>query len=550
MNKKIGYISSFIWLTVIFLVFQLFYFNHFLPIQDGWFTEYAQQINSGKLIYKDFQVFLQPIYVFIVSWISDHFGYSLITLRYYGLLERALLIGVSYLLFSQITTAYRATFLTLFGIFIALTSTTDLAYSYYQLTAVFVFASTYCLILFYRHHSLAAVMVAGLFSGLAFMTKQSTGTLVPFALLIAMGFLSRTSLETSKKSLASILLFISGAIVPILLIVGYIWQLGIFDHYWKQVFVGASSKGKLEHVLFHFWRHLLSLKQFFVLIAFATVFYILNRIDKKKSETSVPHWINKTKLFWQILGIMLLSIATLTPIFIKYFRGFSILDRIYASTHFFSNVSVFVYICFYFNAAQVAYYFYRTVFKAITTNEIPIAIISVASFAFMYAHGLSGFIEPHSAIVSAGLFCNCLFNTRVPFNDFKNMLLYLFIIFSIGMCAFGKAAWMYSWWGWDEKMAWTANTEPNSSLLKGFRLNKDKADMIDGIVNTIQKYSHEGDSIYIFPHMPMFYLLANRPHSTFSAVHYFDVCSDALAKADAQIIAIKKTQGHRQYGIS
>jgi hypothetical protein len=197
-------------------------------------------------------------------------------------------------------------------------------------------------------------------------------------------------------------------------------------------------------------------------------------------------------------------------------------------------------VCFYFNALLVAYYFYRAITKTIRSDEMSITIISVASFAFMWGHGLSGFIEPHATIISVGLLFGWLLSTKVLFNSFKNATIYIFIIFIICMCAFGKAAWMYSWWGWDESIAWTATQQPNNPLLKGFRLNADKAEIIDGITNAIQKNSNEGDPIYIFPHMPMFYLLANRPHETLSAVHYFDVCSDKLAISDAKIIAKTK----------
>ena len=37
------------------------------------FIEYAKQISEGKIIYKDFQVFVQPIYVLIFSWLADLF---------------------------------------------------------------------------------------------------------------------------------------------------------------------------------------------------------------------------------------------------------------------------------------------------------------------------------------------------------------------------------------------------------------------------------------------------------------------------------------------
>ncbi len=56
------------------------------------------------------------------------------------------------------------------------------------------------------------------------------------------------------------------------------------------------------------------------------------------------------------------------------------------------------------------------------------------------------------------------------------------------------------------------------------------------MTKAIRQYSGEDEVISTFPHMPLFYLLADRKRETFSAVHYFDVCSDALAISDARII--------------
>jgi hypothetical protein len=540
-NKK--HILSFCLVTALFFTFQLFYFNRFLPIQDGWFIEYAKQISSGKLIYKDFQVFVQPVYVFIFSWISDLFGNNFIVFRFYGLFERALLIGVTYLLFAQITNAYRAAFLTLLGLFLFITNTADVIYSYYQLVAVFVFTSAYFLILYYRNDSLKMLLLAGIFSGLAFITKQSTGTLVPVALLLTIVTLRFSYITQPKNKLfTTVLFFICGFVIPVLVMLGYIYHLGVLNYYWDQVFASTNSKGKLSHILFSFWGNLLSIKQFFSVSLFFILFYILNKVylERYKSSIRLPSFVESNKKIFVSLGLTFLVMATLIPWIISYRHNFNKLNFIYTSINFFSIANMLAYVCIYLNALLVVYYFRKAMTKTLRSDELSITIISVTSFAFMWGHGLSGFIEPHATIVSAGLMFLLLLNTNIKFNNIKNATIYILIIFIICMCAFGKAAWMYSWWGWDERSAWTANNESVNPLLKGFKLNDDKVEIIDGITKLIQENSNEGESIYIFPHMPMFYLLANRPHKTFSAVHYFDVCSDALAKSDANIVVNTK----------
>ena len=542
MTEKIKHIWSFSLVIVVFFIFQLFYFNRFLPIQDGWFIEYAKQISSGKVIYKDFQVFVQPIYVFIFSWVSDFFGNSFITFRYYGLFERTVLIGVIYLLFSQIANAFRSAFLVLLGMFLFVTCTADVIYSYYQLVAIFVFLSAYFVILSFRKKSHKALILAGLFSGLAFLTKQSTGTLVPVALILTIGTLSFTKISELKSLITPILLFICGFVLPIIIMIIYIWHLGALDYYFDQVFGAAASKGKLSHALFSFWAYLLNLQQFFQMGLFFMLVYGLHRfwLMQSFSTSRISTFLERGKLNWSFIGLVFLVAASLTPWFVSYPESFSNLNFIYTSVNFFVMENMFAYACIYFNGVLVIYYFHRVVTKTISLNEISLAIISVTSFAFMWGHGLSGFIEPHATLISSGLLFGWLLSTEVPFNILKNAMVYVLIIFIIVMCSFSKASWMYSWWGWDDRISWTASRQPNSPLLKGFYLNDDKAEIIDGITKAIQDNSDEGDAIFTFPHMPMFYLLGNRPHDTFSAVHYFDVCSDELAKSDAKIVASTK----------
>src|SRR5437016_9805394 len=106
MTNKTRYVLGGVLATAVFLAFQFTYFNRFLPIEDGWFIEYARQAESGKVMYRDFHVFIQPVYALIFQGLVHFFGYSLIVPRYYGLVERLLLVGTSYVLFSQITTVY------------------------------------------------------------------------------------------------------------------------------------------------------------------------------------------------------------------------------------------------------------------------------------------------------------------------------------------------------------------------------------------------------------------------------------------------------------
>jgi len=536
------YALGFLLTISIFMAFQVYYFNKFLPIQEAWFIEYAMQMNSGKIIYNDFHVFIQPIYVFLFSVLQDLFGSSIIVFRYYGLFERALLVGLVYLLISLFANPLRSVYLSLLCLFFFSSNTADVIYSYYQLTVIFSLASAYSLILFYKNNSFLAIVAAGILSGLAFMTKQSTGLLVPVSLLLVMSVASYSGLFQRQKLTVTASLFMMGLLLPVSIILGYLAHLDALGSYWTQVFESATSKGSYLNMLTGFWLHMLSTIELLLLVATLTFLYKLSQKRWRRwvACSGISEYIDSLSKYWKFLGLVFLSIAALIPYFITYPEVYTDINNIYIKFNVMENRYKIVYVSMFFNAFLVCYYFYKAVNHQLTLDKVPEAVISVVSFSILYGHGLSGYIEPHGAVISLALFFSWLFKIKIPCNQIKNLALYLLMIFTIGMTSFEKSSWMYSWWGWDERLVWKASHEPKSSLLNGFLLNEDKARILDEITLAIEENSKETDSIYTFPHMPLFYLLTNRSHDTFSAVHYFDVCSDVLATSDAKVIESTK----------
>lgn len=523
---------------LVFFAFQLFWYNRFLPIQDGWLIEYGQQINSGRTIYKDFFVFIQPLYAWIFAGVGRWFGYDFINFRYYGLVERAALVGTVYLVFLQITTPYRAIFLSLLGLYFFSSNTADVVYSYYQLTAVFCFGAAYLLIRHYRTKGHLSAIAAGVLCGLAFMTKQSTGALVPLALAASLLFVGHAERRNLPNLLKPPILFSAGVLIPIMLIMGYIAAKGASSEYWRQVFVGASSsKGAIGHILFAFWGRMLPLQYVATLAAAAVVLLAFSWWHARRTRGHEPR---RAMPGFLLLGLIVIALAGVSPWLISYPETFSRVNEWYLAVDFYETKNKLTFVAFYFNAMLVAYYAAKAVVRKLDSEKVPVALLAVASFAFMYSHGLSFRLEPHAAVISAGLLAYMLLSVSMPFGRLKNAVVYGAVAFVVFMSAFEKSAWPYSWWGWDERIVWTANTEPTTALLHGFRLNADKAAIIDGINQAIQEHSRAGDPIYTFPHMPMFYLTAHRRRVTFSAVHYFDVMPDDIARNDASVVAETK----------
>src|SRR5664279_3902526 len=71
--------------VVVVSVFLIFLHDRYLPIHEGWFSYYGYLMRQGKIPYRDFYFFGQPISLFISKlFVGDH----LINLRRFGLVER------------------------------------------------------------------------------------------------------------------------------------------------------------------------------------------------------------------------------------------------------------------------------------------------------------------------------------------------------------------------------------------------------------------------------------------------------------------------------
>lgn len=47
-----------------------------MPFAEGWYTYYAQCINRGEVLYKDFDYLFTPLYISLISLLTRIFGYE------------------------------------------------------------------------------------------------------------------------------------------------------------------------------------------------------------------------------------------------------------------------------------------------------------------------------------------------------------------------------------------------------------------------------------------------------------------------------------------
>jgi hypothetical protein len=508
------------------LTLMLYLHNRYLPVQEGWFNYYAFLMNKkGLLPYKDFYLFLQPLWLFFVQWIAK-INDSFIYLRYWGILERSLLIIAVYYLMAREFSPI-ASFL---GV-VAATSVfqsinVDLLYTFYQTTMLFFVLALILLLESYRSESMLYFVGIGFLTALAFFTKQSSG------LFILVFFLFVLFWDVPIRRFFSRLIhFTLGMTLPTIAILAWLLQNDILLNYAQQVFGGSSSKGSVFAMLFGFWNHnnAVLIMTFYLICAILLVVMIRLGIFKV--------WVQKNKDHGQHTNmIVILEIASALFLALLVIPNTALAHSLADSASIYTTAAT--YLAFFMLILGVAFVGYRWLLKQNLPVSKPIAVISLGALVWMYSSGISYQIDEASvllgmSVVTAYFFDYVKFNTQLP-----RLITLAMIIALVFFTSVRKLYIPYSWWGWTEFHHEQGVTSA-IPVLKGFHLNPEGAKIYDGIYRDIMENTLPTDSIYTYPHIVFFNFVTGRLQSTFSPVHYFDVTPDSLAVEDARLLREK-----------
>src|SRR5262245_13372214 len=98
------------------LVYNLLFFNRYFPVTEGWFSLYARLIRAGQMPYRDFCLFLPPLYPLQLAAFSGIFGDEFIALRAAGVLVMLGMAWVVYALFARWFPPFAAAFASLLAL--------------------------------------------------------------------------------------------------------------------------------------------------------------------------------------------------------------------------------------------------------------------------------------------------------------------------------------------------------------------------------------------------------------------------------------------------
>jgi hypothetical protein len=496
--------------------------NRFLTIHEGWFSEYADLMRAGKMPYRDFYFFTQPMQL----WISRAvLGVSrkLIYIRYYGVAERIAMTGVLYLLLSRAFSPVAAACGTIASSFLFVAYAADAFFSYLYTCLFLLLVSLAFLQQSERQPGRASLWIfcSGFAASLAFFTKQSNGLLGAFGIGLAI-LICSSSLGLAIRRAFS---YVGGLIAGSIPFIAWLVSNGAWNAYIREVFVGgAASKGSLFSVFFGFYRRELPTVAMAAFVAIFAVVLLMARSGRLKVLSANDASSGRRQ--WLLLAVL----AAVPVVAMLSVHRISLLAT--EATRFGSHAVARV--AFYTTVCALAYFLWRRLANHALDNDL-IALLLVGFF-WQYGCGMSFAIEEQSLIPALGVILAFLFDrVRIGSGSASIWLTVVLTSACVFAGAFQKWNAPFVWMGWREPMA-IEGRHSRWSEIADFHLDQADATMYDAILDDVARYVGPDDQLVTFPTIPMFNFISHHPQPTFAPVHNWDVCPDDIAIRDAETI--------------
>jgi hypothetical protein len=600
-NDRGGWLGLALLLSVL-VAFHLTFINRFFPLQEGWFQYYSDLISRGEVMYRDFYMFIPPLFpleMHLVDLVSQG---SFLAFRVYGLAQRLLLAAMIYRLLLRYFPQWQVWIATLVGMVVYSSNMQDIVYGYYQSSLLVATISLALLVRTYESlvgggaRSAYWAAATGFGLGVTFLYKQSVGVLFAVAVsVLFVGWLIWGKWVGTRKATAW---YFVGMLVPVGVCFSWLAANDALIPFFEQVFGGASSKGQLADVLFGFLS-----RQFEpgVLVAFGLLGVALVFLWWAKKHSGTQRWLRvavavcallmvgtalwsvgykPTSAFWADASksffryyLLLLAVAGVLslvdafavrrgawgklrryrqPVYMVAMGGLAVAgiaamevttpaarEALFSSIGFFELKRVLVEFTFLFAVLMILVQLVSQVTRRKPVYDVGLWILVAGSVVWMWAHGMSGSIEEHAVSLALPIMICVLLSVPAVGMWLKAAVVSLVVLMLLPLTTAQRLSVPYWWWGWAEPPITRTNDVPiNVDRLQGFRVSQRTATAIETVDDLIRTNTTVDSTVYTFPHLTLFNTLTGRLNTgTFASVHYWDVCPDAVASADARRLA-------------
>ena len=558
-NIQIG-VYCFSIVAILSLYNCLYSFSYF-PITEGWFSEYASLIRQGKVPHKDFQLLLSPLYPLIIAAVQSLFGEGFLPLRIFGIFVIA---GIGLTLFFILRTLIgnpSACFSSICATIYYQSGVAFIGYDFTQFLTLFLLLGGFaCMSAFTikmednKRNRIQSVFffLSGLFFSLAFLTKHSNGGITTVVFFI-FSFLIGCRTMRWKELVRNFVWSIAGFMLPIFGISLWISSLGAFQKMLKDLFTNAAAaKGGLWVILTswingvfgeHYYDVSLASALFITKLLLATMIlgmpFILLKVIKSIRQSdfnqktyaciksnSIPWAINDTYFAAGLVAIFVFSIANIYKVT---YWGWGPIQSVYIAAYPIL-VQTSLNLCLYGLLILTPLSLIRP-----SKNLINITLVLALGMGMLIGNGSSGGIGEISAFIGYALLIGYILKVAL-FGRFAALPVLFFGLAMSSALMKDRYTRPYAWWGVEAYVERYEHCAKIDGFFKGICLNKDQAVKITDLTQTILEYTQKGDKIFVYPHMPVFYLISDREPFAGAVVSWYDFMSDNQALKLAESI--------------
>lgn len=592
------YIAGII-LIVTTLLYSYTYFNTF-PVSEGWGIMYAEQIFQGKVPYRDFYYYLPPLNLLIDSifW-KLSFGY-LIVYRFFWLCQRIVMQLLIFNLLNKFFSLKSSFLACFFAVFLCTANVYDLLGDYNQTMALLAVVLAYFTTAFaqaqaerekYKH-----LFGAGFVLGLMFLTKQ---TIFLAAVIVHIILLTYFCLKKREKNIWLYCLdVIIGAAVPIAVAVLYLLVNGAFLPFIEEVFLNVDGKGSIVDILtagfgaiaqkYHIWAiagtgilcwmfilesQNYNSKKKLIRNVFATAVFFLTLLANYYLDVDSLNKVfldtksGRALLCLVIIPGLILLLLEKTKNRLKVKMDFRKVKQLYGCY----SISCFLLGVFFLKSINKVFYNVTGLFTLIGSRLYPLAFVTLVVLlihnisryqqkeqetreAHIYLLG-AAFSGVYAAMMGSGITDFGYFGTflMIPLvccyvfelsnhgqkfiNLWKSGVAVVLLVLSMA-CVVEKTNCGYSWWGTVDEPLDVKTEMSDIKALKGVKLSEHQRELYDTITRLIKENSTEEDTIWTYPHMRLFNVLAdNYTLDTFMPIVFYDVSADFYVEQETKLLS-------------
>lgn len=539
-SERICRFGKFYWFVPIFviLVYNLIFFNRFYPVTEGWFSAYAWLVNHGQFPYRDFYYYLTPFYLIKMSIFTTIFGYSILSLRILGI---GVILLMTLFLYKNIKIMFGASiavFVAIVGMIYYQSGNAHITYDFIQFVTLYGLIQSYLLLKYIKaldtktSIGIKWVFLAGLFAGLAFLTKQSNGAMITAFSFIGLFLLSVS--RSRREILRAPISYITGFITPVIIISLWLLFNSAFVPFIQQVFLGGiSAKGGLAQIIFFWIKDILTYDSFLRLTEISLVlvfgygaYFFTARKLKQKSANWIFLLVTSLVLLLIVFLPLLVNKATVNVLSLLGQQGMitvgqSGMNNVILAAIFVPIVSILIQVCLFILKKP----FNKRIF-----------LFSFVALGFIYGTGASAGVSEAGAFAGFCLFIALMLYYRSFFNLGKIFI----VLFCISFCLMWvqvKYSNPYYWWNvTTSDVRGELQTTNKIPILSGIYTSADNIKLIEEISAEISSGSKPNQPVLTFPNIPIFYLLSNRKPPGKALVYWFDFLPDKTAMEEADQI--------------